>query len=135
MMQPTTDHILAEIRLIARADHACRLPIEMNPYAAGTERAAAWAEGWQAEAAAEHSLPEEMSKLPYFRVRTYIVDGAEKLADLPREEWGGYHVLDMAELPEGVLFESREARARYPGREKVAIRVDYEHAPKGGIET
>ena len=81
------------------------------------------------------AIMREMSKLPYFRVRTSIVAGDEKLADLPREQWGAYHVLGAIELQEGVLFDSREATAQFPGRGKVAIRVDYEHAPKGGIET
>jgi hypothetical protein len=135
MPDPTPDEILAEIRLMARADHAYRMDAGRNPYPLGSDRAIAWDDGWNAEDQAEHRLDEEMAKLPYFRVRTSIVAGGETLAEIDRADWPKFGVAGATPNGrEGMFFHSRDAAALFPDRDKVAIRVDYERAPKGGIE-
>lgn len=118
---------LEEIRLMARADHAYRLPREANPYPAGDARAAAWHEGWQAEDDRIHGLDEEVAKLPQFRVRIEIVSGERVLAALSREDLVDYTVSNVrAAGPRAVTYESGEARAGFPDAAGVVIRVTYE---------
>lgn len=134
MMQPDLPSSLEEIRAMARADHAHRLPRGYNPYPPDTPQFMAWNKGWDEEEAAEHSLDEEMSKLPYFRVRTLIVGDARKLAEIPREAWKNYNVRRAVESDDtGISFESREASDRFPEAEGVRIRVEYQQSDKGGL--
>lgn len=130
----TDEHLLNEIRLMARADHAYRLSADYNPYPPGSAEAAAWLEGWQAEQDAAHKLDEEMSKLPEFRVQVFIVEDADgdspgtPLVALDREQWGEYTADTIRLLGNrGVIFQSKEARMRFPAHDGVAIRVDYEN--------
>jgi hypothetical protein len=127
-----SDTILDEIKLMARADHAYRLPRENNPYAEGDPRAAAWIEGWQAEDDRVHRLDEEIVKLPRFRVLIEIVSGSDVLAALDREELANYRVSNLnAGDTRSVTYESDEARARFPESENVLIRVTNED--EGGM--
>ncbi|AYJ85080.1 hypothetical protein D3Y57_03320 (plasmid) [Sphingomonas paeninsulae] len=122
-----SDSLLDEIRLMARADHAYRLPRTDNPYAAGDPRAAAWTEGWQAEDDRVHRLDEEIVKLPRFRVLIEIVSGSEVLVALDREELANYRVSNLNGVDaRSVTYESDEARARFPDRDNVLIRVTNE---------
>jgi hypothetical protein len=119
--------MLNEIKLMARADHAYRLPRDHNPYPANTDRAIAWSEGWDAEDDRIHGLDEEIVKLPQFRVRTEIVAGDTVLATIGRDELATYSVSNMRVAdPRAVTFESREARARFADHDAVLIRVTYE---------
>ena len=124
----TTDPgYLDEIRRMARADHAWRLPREHNPYPEGSDRAAAWAEGWSAEDDRIHGLDEEIVKLPRCRVRAEIVDGDKVLAAIERNEFAAFKVSNLSPAGDkAVRFESREARERFPRHAAVAIRVTYD---------
>lgn len=128
----TSDNILDEIRLMARADHAYRLPREDNPYAPGDPRSEAWTEGWQAEDDRVHRLDEEIVKLPRFRVLIEIVSGNDVLATLDRDELAKYSVSNLNGVDaRSVTYESEEARARFPDRNGVMIRVTNED--EGGM--
>ncbi|MDO7842273.1 hypothetical protein [Sphingomonas immobilis] len=121
------DALLEEIRLMARADHAYRLPHEANPYSASDPRAAAWSEGWRAEDDRIHGLDEEIAKLPQFRVAIEIVSGDAVLATLAREDLAAYSVSNLRGAgPRAVTYESAEARARFPDAGAVLIRVTYQ---------
>ncbi|MDB5714613.1 MAG: hypothetical protein JWO15_2010 [Sphingomonadales bacterium] len=127
-----SDTLLDEIRLMARADHAYRLPRDNNPYAPGDPRAVAWAEGWQAEDDRIHRLDEEIVKLPRFRVLIEIVSGNDVLATLDREHLAEYRVSNLNAVDQrSVTYESDEARARFPNRNGVMIRVTNED--EGGM--
>ncbi|MDB5711944.1 MAG: hypothetical protein JWL96_4014 [Sphingomonas bacterium] len=129
-MAPNT--LLDEIRLMARADHAYRLPSDANPYAPGDPRAAAWSEGWHAEDDRVHGLDEEIVKLPQFRVTIEIVAGSDVLAPIDRDQLAQYRVSNLRSIDaRAVSYESAEARSRFPDRDGVIIRVTYDGA--GGM--
>lgn len=121
------DALLDEIRLMAAADHAYRLPLGANPYASGDPRADAWLRGWKAEDDRAHRLDEEIVKLPQFRVRAEIVSGSDVLAPIAREDLAAYTVSNMRKADaRAVVFESLEARQRFADHADVRIRVTYE---------
>lgn len=124
----TPDDLLAEIRRMARADHAHGLSEAYNPYPAGSDRAQAWQAGWTEEQESQHELEEEVAKLPYYRIRAFLVaDGHDQpLEELPREDW--QHYTTHFKVPmgaRGVEFQSREARAVYPDEKNVRIFVQF----------
>lgn len=122
-----SDTLLDEIRLMARADHAYRLPSDANPYAPGDPRAVAWSEGWHAEDDRVHRLDEEIVKLPQFRVAIEIVAGSDVLATIDRDDLAQYRVSNLRNVdPRAVSYESAEARSRFPDRGGVHIRVTYQ---------
>lgn len=122
-----SDALLEEIRLMAKADHAYRLPRDANPYDASDPRAEAWATGWQEEDDRIHSLDEEIVKLPQFRVTVEIVEGTATIDTIERDAFARYTVSNMRRVDvRAVSYESAEARARFPDREGVVIRVTYE---------
>lgn len=124
-MAPHT--MLDEIRLMARADHAYRLPRDANPYRPGDARADAWSEGWHAEDDRLQRLDEEIVKLPQFRVAIEIVAGSDVLATIDRDELSRYRVSNLRSLDSrAVSYESAEARSRFPDHDGVIIRVTYE---------
>ncbi|MET0137396.1 MAG: hypothetical protein ABW192_03335 [Sphingobium sp.] len=121
------DTLLEEIRLMAKADHAYRLPRAANPYDDADPRAAAWLAGWQEEDDRTHRLDEEIVKLPQFRVNVDIVAGTDLLAGIGRDEFSCYGVSNMRPIDvRAVTYESAEARARFPDRDGVVIRVTYD---------
>jgi len=121
------DTMLDEIRLMARADHAYRLPSDANPYRPGDPRADAWSEGWHAEDNRVQRLDEEIVKLPQFRVAVEIVAGSDVLAMIDRDELPQFHVSNLRSVDaRAVSYESAEARSRFPDHEGVIIRVTYE---------
>ena len=124
----TPAELLAEIRRMARADHAHGLSDAYNPYPEGSDRAAAWNAGWNEEQESQHQLDEEVAKLPYFRVRAFILaDGHDApLEELPREDWEHYTTHYKVPLgAKGVEFQSREARAVYPDEKNVRIFIRF----------
>lgn len=127
----TPDSELETIEAMARADHAYRLPRSYNPYPVGSDKAAAWDQGWDAEDETVHGLDEEIVKLPQFRIRTEIVSGdaenATVLATIEREAFTRYRVCQLRPAgPRAVTYESDEARAQFPEAANVRIRVTYE---------
>lgn len=121
------DALLKEIRMMAAADHAYRLPLEANPYLTRDPRFDAWAKGWTDEDDRAHRLDEEIVKLPQFRVRAEIVAGGDVLASLERAELDRYTVSNLRVADDrAVLYESAEARQRFADRGDVRIRVTYE---------
>ncbi|HCW62024.1 MULTISPECIES: hypothetical protein [Sphingobium] len=122
---------LDTIRAMARADHAQRLTSAYNPYPQGTDKAAAWDAGWREENDASHRLDEEIVKLPRFRVRVEIVAGegqaARPLDLLDREDFSAFTVSQLRrDGDKAVIWESPEARARFPEEQAVGIRVTHE---------
>lgn len=135
-MTPTPQSELDTIRAMARADHAQRLTSAYNPYPHGTDKAAAWDAGWREENEASHRLDEEIVKLPRFRVRVDIVagegQGVRPLAALDRTDFAAFTVSQLRrDGDRAVIWESPEARARFPGETAVAIRVT--HEGEGGM--
>ncbi len=136
----TPAHILEEIKLMARADHASRLSPEHNPYPAGSPEARAWTQGWEAEAAREELLDEAVAKLPQYRVKAWIVSGGDagdptlrQVRELDRSEWSNYSVTDVRPFDgdRGVVFQSKEARDLFPDLRSVAICIEYESGSSG----
>ena len=127
----TTQSDLDTIRAMDRADHAKRLTSANNPYPQGTDKAAAWDAGWREENDASHRLDEEIVKLPRFRVRVEIVAGegqaARPLDLLDREDFSAFTVSQLRrDGDKAVIWESPEARARFPEEQAVGIRVTHE---------
>lgn len=124
----TPEDLLAEIRRMARADHAHGLSDAYNPYPAGSDKAQAWDTGWNEEQDSQHELEEEVAKLPYYRIRAFILaDGHDApLEELPREDWKHYTThFKVPQGAKGVEFHSREARAVYPDEKNVRIFVQF----------
>ncbi|MET0370395.1 MAG: hypothetical protein ABW039_03355 [Sphingobium sp.] len=122
-----SDSLLDEIRLMAKADHAYRMPREANPYGVDDPRGTAWLAGWQEEDDRIHRLDEEVAKLPQFRILVEIVTGETALATVDRDDFAAYTVSNMRVTNvRAVSYESAEARARFPERGDVRIRVTYE---------
>lgn len=130
-MTQTPQSELETIRAMARADHAQRLTSAYNPYPQGTDKAAAWDAGWREENEASHRLDEEIVKLPRFRVRVEIVAGAGRdaraLATLERADLALFSVSQLRRDGDAaVIWDSPEARARFPDEAAVFIRATHE---------
>ncbi|CAM8672523.1 hypothetical protein [Sphingobium sp.] len=130
-MTPTPQSELDTIRAMARADHAQRLTSAYNPYPSGTDKAAAWDAGWREENEAWHRLDEEIVKLPRFRVRVEIISGAgpdaRPLATLERADLAMFFVSQLRRDGDAaVIWDSPEARARFPDEAAVVIRATHE---------
>ena len=128
----TSDKWLPEIEAMARADHAHGLGAEYDPYGADTPQSRAWQAGWRAEASSERPLDEALALLPVYRIKVLIVrlgGGADEvLAEIDQDEELERYTVQKTERsgPQGALFRSREASARFPDLDNVAIRVDFE---------